>query len=224
MSAGDPGSHAFTVDASRTAYEGAVLALRVDELRMPGGGTGTREVVEHHGAVAVLAIDDDEQVVLIHQYRHPLGRRLWELPAGLLDVAEEEPLPAAQRELAEEVGLAAALWSVLVDVAASPGFTDESVRVYLAQGLSEVDRAAGEHEEADLVIARVPWEQAVSRVLCGEIVNASTAAGLLALAAVRAGVGQLRPTTAPWQDRPSAFSARHSTAERITATDGPGCR
>jgi 8-oxo-dGTP pyrophosphatase MutT (NUDIX family) len=180
----------------------------VDEVQMPGGGSGAREVVEHQGAVAIVAVDDDDQVVLIHQYRHPLGHRLWELPAGLLDVADEEPLPAAQRELAEEVGLAAEQWSVLVDVAASPGFTDECVRVYLAQGLSDVARPTGEHEEADLVVQRVAVDDAVARVLSGEVINASTVGGLLALAAVRARAGRSRGVDASWPDRPTAFSGR----------------
>lgn len=204
----EPGAHEFTVQASRTAYVGAVLALRVDEVQMPGGATGTREVIEHYGAVAVLAIDDANQVVLIHQYRHPIGRRLWELPAGLLDVPDEEPLTAAQRELAEEVGIAASHWSVLVDLAVSPGFTDESVRVYLAEGLSRVERAAGEHEEADLVVHRVPLDDAVAQVLSGEIVNTSAVAGLLALAVLRARAVLPRNTAVPWTDRPRAFGAR----------------
>ncbi|MGZ4533074.1 MAG: NUDIX domain-containing protein [Mycobacteriaceae bacterium] len=204
----EPGVHEFTVQASRTAYVGTVMALRVDEVQMPGGATGTREVIEHYGAVAVLAIDDANEVVLIHQYRHPMGRRLWELPAGLLDVPDEEPLTAAQRELAEEVGIAASHWSVLVDLAVSPGFTDESVRVYLAEGLSRVERAAGEHEEADLVVHRVPLDDAVAQVLSGEIVNTSAVAGLLALAVLRAGAVLPRNTAAPWTDRPRAFGAR----------------
>jgi 8-oxo-dGTP pyrophosphatase MutT (NUDIX family) len=204
----EPGAHEFTVSSTRTEYTGAILALRVDEVQMPGGGSGAREVVEHQGAVAIVAVDDDDQVVLIHQYRHPLGHRLWELPAGLLDVADEEPLPAAQRELAEEVGLAAEQWSVLVDVAASPGFTDECVRVYLAQGLSDVARPTGEHEEADLVVQRVAVDDAVAQVLSGEVINASTVGGLLALAAVRARDGRSRGVDAPWPDRPTAFSGR----------------
>ncbi|MGZ4555028.1 MAG: NUDIX domain-containing protein [Mycobacteriaceae bacterium] len=204
----EPGVHEFTVQASRTAYVGTVMALRVDEVQMPGGATGTREVIEHYGAVAVLAIDDANEVVLIHQYRHPMGRRLWELPAGLLDVPDEEPLTAAQRELAEEVGIAASHWSVLVDLAVSPGFTDESVRVYLAEGLSRVERAAGEHEEADVVVHRVPLDDAVAQVLSGEIVNTSAVAGLLALAVLRARAVLPRNTAVPWTDRPRAFGAR----------------
>jgi len=205
----EPGSHVFTVLDSRTVYDGAVLALRVDRVRMPGGREANREVVEHHGAVAVVAMDDTDQVVLVHQYRHPVGRRLWELPAGLLDAAGEDPVVAAQRELSEEVGVTAAEWAVLVDIDVSPGVTDEAVRVFLAAGLTDVDRPAGhDDEEADLVVGRMPWRQAVARVLSGEIVNACTAAGLLALAAVRAGLGQLRPPDAPWPDRPTRYAAR----------------
>ncbi|PRC42006.1 ADP-ribose pyrophosphatase, partial [Mycobacterium sp. ITM-2017-0098] len=85
MAEGGPGSHAFSTVSSETVYVGKILALRADEVRMPGGGTARREVVEHFGAVAVVALDDDGRIVLIHQYRHPYGRRLWELPAGLLD-------------------------------------------------------------------------------------------------------------------------------------------
>lgn len=205
----EPGSHVFTVLDSRTVYDGAVLALRVDRVRMPGGREANREVVEHHGAVAVVAVDGTDQVVLVHQYRHPVGRRLWELPAGLLDAAGEDPVVAAQRELSEEVGVTAAEWAVLLDIDASPGVTDEAVRVFLATGLTDVDRPASrDDEEADLVVGRMPWRQAVARVLGGEIVNAATAAGLLALAAVRADSGQVRPPDAPWPDRPTRYAAR----------------
>lgn len=203
-----PGAHEFTVVDSRLVHRGAIVALRVDQVRMPGGRIASREVVEHDGAVAVLALDPDDRVVLVHQYRHPVGRRLWELPAGLLDFPGEEPHDAAARELAEEVGVAAEHWSVLLDVVASPGFTDESVRVFLATGLTAVDRPTSADEEADLVVARVPLADAVAQVLSGEIVNATTAAGLLALAAVRAGGGQLRKADAPWVDRPHRFAAR----------------
>jgi len=208
LSVSEPGAHEFTVVASRTVYRGAILALRTDELAMPGGSTGTREVVEHHGAVAILAVDEDDQVIMIHQYRHPVGRRLWELPAGLLDLADEEPADAAARELVEEAGVSATHWSVLVDVAPSPGSSDEAVRVFLALGLSAVDRPDGEQEEADLVVHRVAFEEAVARVLAGDIVNAPTVAGLLALAASRASGTAPRAVTAPWLDRPRAFNAR----------------
>jgi 8-oxo-dGDP phosphatase len=202
------GEHEFTTLTSTDVYVGKILALRADEVSMPGGGRAKREVVEHLGAVAVVALDEHDQVVLIHQYRYALGRRLWELPAGLLDVAGEEPVRTAQRELAEEAGVAARDWSLLVDVATSPGFTDECVRVFLGTGLSDVDRPAAADEEADLVIRRFPLAEAVRMVLAGEIVNGPAVAGLLAAQAVRDGRARPRPADAEWPDRPSRFAAR----------------
>lgn len=203
------GEHEFTTLASEDVYVGRILALRADEVGMPGGGHARREVVEHYGAVAIAAIDEQDRVVLVHQYRYPIGRRLWELPAGLLDVAGEPPVRTAQRELAEEAGLAAEDWSVLVDVATSPGFTDEVVRVFLATGLSEVTRpdAVGD-EEADLIIERFPLAEAIRMAFAGEIVNGPAVAGLLAAQAARGGVAQTRPADAEWVDRPRRFAAR----------------
>ncbi|WP_372448885.1 NUDIX domain-containing protein [Saccharopolyspora endophytica] len=203
------GEHEFTTLASEDVYVGRILALRADEVGMPGGGHARREVVEHYGAVAIAAVDEQDRVVLVHQYRYPIGRRLWELPAGLLDVAGEPPVRTAQRELAEEAGLAAEDWSVLVDVATSPGFTDEVVRVFLATGLSEVTRpdAVGD-EEADLIIERFPLAEAIRMAFAGEIVNGPAVAGLLAAQAARSGVAQTRPADAEWVDRPRRFAAR----------------
>ena len=204
----EPGSHEFTVLSTEDVYTGRILALRVDDVAMPGGGQAKREVVEHHGAVAIVALDDDDQVTLIHQYRHPLGRRIWELPAGLIDHLGEEPLSSAKRELVEEVGLAAEHWSVLVDVAASPGFTDEVVRVFLATGLSVVDRELLGDEEADLVARKVPLTEAVRMALAGEIVNGAAVGGILAAQAVRAAGVEPRPADAPWEDLPTRFPSR----------------
>ncbi|WP_225731378.1 MULTISPECIES: NUDIX hydrolase [unclassified Nocardia] len=212
-----PGSHDFETVASRTVYSGAILALRLDKVAMPGGKVVEREVVEHHGAVAVLAVDDADNVVLIRQYRHPVGTRLLELPAGLLDVPGEDPLTAARRELAEETGLAARDWSVLVDVALSPGFTDEALRVYLAVGLSETDRPEPEFEEADLELVRLPVAEAVRAALAGEISNATAVAGVLALAAARAGGIAPRPADAPWPGRPTAFLERKAAQQQSEA-------
>ena len=200
--------HEFETVATETVFTGAIIALRTDEVRMPGGVTAIREVVEHYGAVAVAAIDDDEQLAMVYQYRHSLGRRMWELPAGLLDEAGEDPVAAAARELREETGLVARDWRVLVDVASSPGFCDESVRVYLARGLDHVGRPEADHEEADLTVHWLALPDAVDRVLSGEIVNATAAAGVLAAHAVIVDGKPTRGLDAPWRDRPSAFAAR----------------
>jgi len=100
--------HNFKTVNSETVYIGNIFALRADDVRMPGGNTARREVVEHYGAVAIVAMDDDKNIALVYQYRHPVGRRLWELPAGLLDLGGEAPHLTAARELEEEAGLARA--------------------------------------------------------------------------------------------------------------------
>ncbi len=201
------GEHDFETLASETVYVGNIFALRADEVSMPGGKSARREVVEHYGAVAVVALDDDGNVVLVYQYRHPLGRRLWELPAGLLDLGGEPPEVTAARELEEEVGLAASDWRVLVDLDSTPGFSDESVRVYLATGLTDVGRPEAEHEEADMEVARVPLKEAVARVFSGDIVNGIAVAGILAAHSAK-DIESLRRVDAPWVDRPTAFWRR----------------
>ncbi|MFI6099548.1 NUDIX domain-containing protein [Lentzea sp. NPDC051213] len=200
--------HDFRTVSSEDVHVGRVVALRIDDVEMPGGGTAKREIVEHMGAVAVVALDAAGEVVLIHQYRHALGRHLWELPAGLLDHDGEEPVIGARRELAEEVGLDAARWETLVDVAASPGFTDEVVRVFLARDLSDVEREVQSEEEADLEIHRFPLDEAVRMVFAGEIVNASAVAGLIAAREVLEGRAEPRPADAPFRDKPTRFAAR----------------
>ncbi|HEY2204160.1 MAG TPA: NUDIX hydrolase [Pseudonocardia sp.] len=183
------------------------MALRADEVEMPGGRVATREVVEHPGAVAIAALDERRRLAVIRQYRHPVRRRLEELPAGLLDVPGEPPWEAAARELAEEAGLAAGEWSVLVDLVPSPGLSDESVRVFLATGLTEVDRPdLGDDEESELRLSWLPVDDAVRSVLSGEIVNAVSAAAVLAVHAVLTGAHGTRPVDAPWPDRPTAFA------------------
>lgn len=195
----------FSVNGSRSVYDGKVVAVRVDEVVMPGGGTALREVVGHDRAVAVVALDtesaEEPSVVMIEQYRHPLRRRLWELPAGLMDVAGEAALLAAQRELAEETGFAAADWQLLVDSAASPGFTDEVVRVFLATGLYEVGRPDDPtDEEADLRVVRVPLSRAVQAVFDGAIVNSATVTGILSAKLALTGDFPLRDSDSPWAD------------------------
>jgi 8-oxo-dGDP phosphatase len=194
----------FAVVGSRTIFEGSLLTLRADEVRM-GAQTATRETVDHPGAVAVVALDDEGRVVLVNQYRHPVRARLDELPAGILDVDTESAVEAARRELTEEAGLVAKRWDVLVDIYSSPGFSNEAVRIFLARDLrnADADGFQPEHEEASLTVFREPLAEAVRRALTGSITNASAVAGLLAAVHGRAtGWRDLRPVDAPWPARP----------------------
>ena len=193
------GAHEYRLIASEPVYEGRVIELHRDTVAMPGGGDSVREVVRHPGAVAVVALDDEGRVVLVRQYRHPVGGYLWELPAGLRDAEGEAPLLTAQRELAEEVRMAAERWSLLTTTFSTPGFCDELVLVYLAEGLSDVDRPEGftvEHEELDMTVELVPLADAVQRVFDGSIRNSAAVIGLLAAAQHRAAGTTLRPVDA----------------------------
>jgi 8-oxo-dGDP phosphatase len=203
--------HVFETTSSETLHTGKIFALRKDNVRMPGGKVVTREVVEHYGAVGIVAMDDDGRIPMVYQYRHPIGRRLWELPAGLLDVHGEAPHLTAARELREEAGLQAQTWQVLVDLDSTPGFSDESVRVYLATGLTDIGRPDAHDEEADMTVKWYPITEAVQRVFSGVIVNSLAVGGILAAFAVSKGIAEPRPVDAPWIDRPTAFSARLAT-------------
>lgn len=202
------GDHVFETTSSETLHTGKIFALRLDRVRMPGGAVVTREIVEHYGAVAIVALDGDGRIPLVYQYRHPFGRRLWELPAGLLDVAGEAPHLAAARELREEAGLEAQTWQVLADLDSAPGFSDESVRIFLATGLTEVDKPESYDEEADMTVEWYPLAEAVQQIFTGEIVNSVAVGGILAAHAVVEGIAEPRPLDAPWTDRPTAFAAR----------------
>lgn len=200
------GTHRYEVVESGTPYQGRIIAIRRDLVRMPDGGVSQRDVVVHPGAVGVVALDDAERIVMVRQYRHPVRGPLWELPAGILDLPGEPASAAAARELAEEAALRAAEWAVLVDVWASPGMTDEAYRVFLARGLSEIpaaERYVGEHEEAEMSVTRVPLDEAVTRVLDGDITNAMAVMGILAAARARdIGFTTLRRPDSPWPARP----------------------
>ena len=176
--------------------KGAFVTLRTDQVRMPDGEVAARDVVEHPGAVAVVALDRAGRVLLIRQYRHPAGRLLWEVPAGLRDVPGEPLRSTAERELLEETGYAAKTWHVLTDCFTSPGILTERVRVFLARDLAEAGQdqiPPRRHEEAYLLPAWVPLEQAVSLLLAGELHNGVTAVGILAAyAAKQGGFARLR--------------------------------
>jgi 8-oxo-dGDP phosphatase len=203
------GEHEFETVSSETIYVGKIFALRSDEVRMPHGNVAKREVIEHYGAVAVVAMDDANNIVMVYQYRHPVGRRLWELPAGLLDLSGEPPHISAARELKEEAGLEAAEWRVLVDMVSAPGFSDESVRIYLATGITDVGRPDAHDEEADLQVKWFPLEEARRMVLDGTIVNSLAIGGILAAHDVE-DRSVLRAVDAPWIDRSKAFAARQA--------------
>jgi ADP-ribose pyrophosphatase len=198
-------AHEYEVESSEEVYEGAIIAVRRDQVAMPGGKSASRDVVVHPGAVGVVAYDESGRILLLHQYRHPVRQRLWELPAGLLDVEGEAASKAAQRELAEEAGIAAARWDTLVDTFTSPGMSDEAIRVYLARDLRELEEQHERvDEEAELEPHWVALGEAVARVMRGDITNAMAVAGILAAAvAERDGFAGLRPASAPWDARPA---------------------
>ena len=161
-----------------------------------------RDVVVHPGAVAVLALDGQDRVLLVRQYRHPVGRLLWELPAGLRDVDGEPPLATAERELAEETGWRAESWKTLADCFTSPGMSSERIRIFLARGVSEIPPAERDftrvHEEAGIEVAWVPLGDAARAVLGGDVHNQTAAVGILAAYAAQAdGFAGLRDPRAP---------------------------
>ena len=194
------------VVTSERLHQGRIFDLVRDQVDLGAEGVVTREYVDHPGAVAVLVLDDDERVLLLRQYRHPVRSFLWEVPAGLLDVSGEPALDAAVRELAEEADLVARRWDVLVDYATSPGGSNEVVRIFLARDLAPVPdqaRHTRTAEEAGMEARWVPLSDAVALVLAGHLHNPSTVAGILGAAASRAeGWRSLRPAGAPWERPP----------------------
>lgn len=170
------------VVGSDVVFEGRVWDLRSDTVRY-GDREIVRQYVDHPGAAAIVALDDDGRVLLIQQYRHPIRHRDWEIPAGLLDVDGETPAESARRELAEEADLSAERWDELVSIWTTPGGNDEVVHIFLARGLAPLAQAhAREEEEADIRIAWVPLADAVSGVLDGRLRNGILSVGVLAAA------------------------------------------
>ncbi|MFE0419335.1 NUDIX domain-containing protein [Streptomyces tendae] len=196
----------WEVRGSQTPFRGKKTSVRTDDVVMPDGSVVTRDYQVHPGSVAVLALDGEGRALVIRQYRHPVREKLWEIPAGLLDIPGENPLHAAQRELYEEAHVKAEDWRVLTDVYTTPGGCDEAVRIFLARGLSEAagERFEVEDEEADMELARVPVADLVRGVLAGELHNNCLVVGVLSLVAAERGDGldALRPAQAPWPARP----------------------
>ena len=187
------------IDSSDTVYAGKIWDIRHESFRFGHESLG-RDFMAHTGAVAVLALDEFDRLLVLRQYRHALRLREWELPAGLLDIPEEPALTCAQRELAEEADLVASEWSVLLDYATSPGGSNEVVRVFLARGLSEADEAHDRQgEEADMETRWVTLDDAREAVLRGHVSNSIFVASVLAAWIKRQeGWAHLLPADAPW--------------------------
>lgn len=191
----------YEVTASQTVLTGRIWDVVRDDVDL-GHTTVTREYVAHPGAVAVVAMNERDEVALLRQYRHPVRSFLWEIPAGLLDVPGEPLVEAAARELAEEADLRAAIWHTLADYYTSPGGSDEPIRIFLAQGLTEVpeaDRYVREDEELGMEVVWVGLSDVVELILAGKVHNPSLVVGALAAAQSRSmGWTTLRDPAAPW--------------------------
>jgi 8-oxo-dGTP pyrophosphatase MutT (NUDIX family) len=187
---------------STLRFDGRVWDVRTDLVDLGDGQQVERDLVVHPGAVGIIAVDDDQQVLLVRQYRHPVSAVLWEPPAGLLDVPGEDPLAAAQRELFEEAGYRASSWSVLLDVFMSPGGSSESVRLFIAQDLTPVadaERFLGEAEEREMITRWVPLAQARAGLFSGELHSPLCVMGILAVTRVLVDRdASTRPVESPW--------------------------
>ncbi|AKT51687.1 NUDIX domain-containing protein [Arsenicicoccus sp. oral taxon 190] len=192
---------------SHVIHEGYVFDLVSETADLGEAGQVRREFLRHPGAVAVVALDSEDRVVLIQQYRHPVGAFEWEIPAGLLDVAGEDPAVAVARELHEEADLRAERWDVLIDYWTTPGGNDEAIRIYLARDLSlvpEDEWHEREDEERDMPTGWLSLDDARAAVLAGQLHNPSTVVGVLAAHASRAdGWASLRPADSPWPEHPA---------------------
>jgi len=192
----------WPVVSSAEPFRGRLVTVRTDKVRMPDNQLAEREVVTHPGAVAVLALDNADRVLMIRQYRHPVGRLLWEIPAGLRDVDGEPSWVTAPRELAEEAGYRARDWRVLTDYFSSPGYSTERLRIFLARDLELIPEAerdfVPEAEEASLLVGWLPLDEAIAKVFAGDLHNGVAAVGILAAYAARShGYDRLRPADAP---------------------------
>ena len=200
-------AESWPVLESRVLARGGITAYQEDLVLMVDGSRARRQYTTHHGAVGVVVLDDEDRMLTLRQYRHPVRRLLWELPAGLLDKQGEHPLAAAKRELYEEAHLQAAEWRVLVDYFNSSGTSDEATRIFAARGVAAADgeRFALEGEEAGIVTRWVPVSEMVERVLDGRVGTSSLAVAVCALRAALTRPGgwdSLRPADAPWPARP----------------------
>lgn len=205
----------YRVSDSDILFDGPIIAVRRDKIST-STGSATREIVEHFSAVAIAAVREG-RIMMIRQYRHGVGRYLWEIPAGLLDKVGEEPLDAARRELAEEAGVRAKSWSLLGDMVTSPGFSEEMCRIYLAEniedGVGDMEIEEPADEEADLERRWVPVEEAIEWVQTGRVENSIAVAAILHLAA-----GTRREADEPFAYR-SGMAVRRSARPGVHPGD-----
>lgn len=200
------------VTQSELVYTGKVWDVRRDTFEYNGSEV-VREYVAHTGAVAVLALDDQDRVLLIKQYRHPVHSREWEIPAGLLDEHGEAPDAAARRELAEEADYQATTWHTLAEFYTSPGGSNEAIRIYLARGLADAHETFHRtDEEADIEVRWVPLDECFEAVLARQVQNPSLVIGVLAAHAARArNWVTLEPADAPWPEQPAMPTGQGTT-------------
>jgi 8-oxo-dGDP phosphatase len=192
-------AESWPVTGSEEHFRNWLISVRTDKVQMPDNHQAERTVVTHIGAVGILALDEQDRVLMIRQYRHPVARQLWEIPAGLRDVTGEALADTARRELLEETGHAARQWGVLVDSYASPGITNERIRIFLARGLEVAESDyVREGEEKYLRTEWVPLAEAADLALSGKLHNGATIQAVLAgYIASSEGFSRLRPSDAP---------------------------
>ena len=179
---------AETIKKLRTVFRGRVITVNIETVRLPNGHIADLEIIHHPGGAAIVAIDDQQRVCLLRQFRHAIGGWIWELPAGKLE-PNEPALETARRELSEEAGVAAADWISLGDYVSSPGVFTETVKLFMARGLRNANMA---HEAAELIeIHWVPLSEACQRTLSGELNDGKTALALLRAQAILAANVQL---------------------------------
>jgi ADP-ribose pyrophosphatase len=189
----------WPVAGTEEHYRNWLVSVRTDTVVMPDSLQAERTVITHIGAVGILALDEQDRVLMIRQYRHPVARELWEIPAGLRDVAGEALAETARRELLEETGHVAREWHVLLDSYSSPGIITERMRIFLARGLEAAESGyQRQGEEKFLRTAWVPLAEAAAAALAGKLHNGATIQGVLAgSVASSGGFSGLRAADAP---------------------------
>ena len=171
-----------TITNRNLIHDGAIFRVERWDATLPNGAPAVREMVLHRGASAIVPLDDDNNIILVRQHRPAVGKLTWEIPAGKLDTADEDPLLCARRELSEETGMTADHWQKLTTMFTTPGFCSERIHIFLARGLHEGDS----HPDDDEFVAvkRMPLSEAVRAVMQGEIQDSKTALAIMMAAAL----------------------------------------